>query len=471
MSSRLSGWAAGVLVAIVFSTWGVFAFRTFQNLYSPPDQPREWGEKEWEDVFDLSVPDPLPTLLSEPAPALTLREDEYEFRVESEYRQIESNHRYYEVFDAGDGGREIVLPTGNRLILEAIALVLPSDGEWENERYPKVVADWRDPMTLEPASSDMAGFKWKELMVRGEGPRLYIRVSHQGERPLRWHAPRLYDERMKLPLNQSRSISGDETHAEFYLDLDKWHQSPVRLVVEFAFGEADFRELPLEEEASVEFDGISQVRILNQMPQGYGVRSYSSSSFRQTSVFRMPDNPSDRKSAVVLFVWPPNEMNLIDFQTDLSPKRKTVWGVSGTACLDLYLEEKDVSRFQVRRLPRLGRAVFHLPALPRLVDSENLFETPIDFVRIGSEHRFSRVIANATGLRWTTNDRIPRGEFPMNFKDTTPIALLEEFEKLSGGPQYFDRYEMTLSSKKPPNILERLLEWWRQSGFKPDWLP
>ena len=471
MSSRLAGIGAGILVVAMFAGWGLFVIRTIRHPFSPPDQPREWANKEWEDVFEVSLPDPLPTLGSDPVPALTLSEDEHEFRVESEYREVGSNRRFHEVFDAGEGGREIILPTGNRLRLEAIALVLPSDGAWDNERYPGVAADWREPLTLEPAASDMAGFKLRDLTVRGEGPRLYIRVSHRGERPLRWHAPRLYDEHMKIPLNQSRSVSADETHAEFYLDLDKWHQSPVRLVVEFAFGEALFRELIVEERGSVEFDGHSEVRILNRLPHGYGMRSYSSSSFRQTSVFGMPENPSDRKSAIVLFVWPPHEVDLIDFQTDLSPKRKTVWGVSGKASLELYLQEKDAKRFQVRRLPRLGRAIFHLPALPRLADSDNLFETPIGFVRIGSQHRFSRVIANATGLRWTSNDRIPRGDFPMSYEDTTPIALLEEFERLCGAPHYFDRHDLTLSSKKPPTILERLLEWWQQSGFKPDWLP
>lgn len=471
MGSRLAGRAAVVLLVVVFAVWGLFVIRAIKHPYSPPDLPREWAKKEWEEVFELPLPDTWPTLGSHPAPALTLGEGKDGFRVESEYRDIESSLRLYEVFDAGEGSREMVLPTGNRFRLEAIAMVLPSDGDWENKQYPRIAADWREPLTLEPAESDMDGFKWRDVSVRGEGPRLYIRLSHQGGQPLRWHAPRLYDERMKIPLSQSRSISADETHAEFFIDLDMWHQSPVRLVVEFAFGEAESRELPIKEGASVNFDGLSAVKILNRLPHGYGTRRYSSSSLRQVSVFEAPEDPSDRKSAVVFHVWPPHEVDLVDFQTDLSPKRKTVWGRSGTVSLELHREEKDARRFQVRRLPRMGRIVFHLPALPRLVDSGNLFETPIDFLRIGNQHRFSRVIANATGLRWTGNDRIPGGVYPMGYEDTTPIALLGEFERLCGALHYFDRHDLTLSSSKPPTMLERLLDWWRQSGFKPDWLP
>jgi hypothetical protein len=53
----------------------------------------------------------------------------------------------------------------------------------------------------------------------------------------------------------------------------------------------------------------------------------------------------------------------------------------------------------------------------------------------------------------------------MEVEETTPGKLLEEYERRSGKPVYFDNATFELSTRPPPGLLERIQEWWRSTGI------
>ncbi|MFV1995384.1 MAG: hypothetical protein ACC661_08095, partial [Verrucomicrobiales bacterium] len=363
----------------------------------------------------------------------------------------------------------------NRLRLTAVALTLPGDVEWGDKEYAKARPKWVDPRTGKPLSGPEHKSWQKEQSVPRKNPRLYLRVEKAGNAPLRWQWPEIYDSRGKLRLNSSASWSSEVEHGMFWIDLETWHQAPTKVTVHFAFGDPVSERISLKKCAVVTFGDDASLSLLEILPHGHSSSSSGGSSDRKIRfTFDANTKPQKVPQCSFLFqIWPPINHFLIDYRVLPHGEGYPIFsGGEGISAVELYRKESEATELQLRRFPRLGRAVFDLESLPRLPEVENLFEVPIPLTRIEYESQFLRSALRAAGVseQFTQgHGELPDSMFPLTLTDTTPAAMLAEYERLTGKRLYFDRDALRVTDEAPMGLMEKWKEWWRRK--KPSWLP
>ncbi len=135
---------------------------------------------------------------------------------------------------------------------------------------------------------------------------------------------------------------------------------------------------------------------------------------------------------------------------------------------------------RVKRSHHLATAVFDLPNIPRLPRVKNTFEVPIQKMRIERPHEYLSAAFQSAGVRGNVkqaprfpDSALPQSLFPMTLTDTTPLAMIEEYERHSGIRLYFDAAEMKITDQKPESAFEKwkkmLGDQWQR--HKPSWFP
>jgi hypothetical protein len=232
----------------------------------------------------------------------------------------------------------------------------------------------------------------------------------------------------------------------------------------------------------VKFDDHASVEVVDVLSSRITSSGRSSSaeggvSYQNVS-FRFAQDPanggSQNRRGAIFHVWPPHNEKLIDFAIEekKSPGKKrylNAWGNDGITTAE-FPEESELVSVQARRMPRLGRAVFLLPKIPRLPETDNLFDTPITRVELHYPNHMVDVIKKGAAVQWSgwSGRSVSDVHFPMILEETTPAEVLRLNEDLVGRPLFFDRDELEITAKRS-GMLTDLKEWWRKK--KPSWLP
>lgn len=467
---------------------GLFAVvgALFYALYSVvAEQPRfsrsptkvtESDEGWHRNVFDPGMRVAPPDLISHPAPPTpvsTAPSSSPGFEdvvVSCEYPNFTSSNQLYEVFPS-DESNAVVLPDGNRMKFSAVALFLPTDAEWEiGEKPGEIVPEWIDPRTGQVLVGDEIDETLREARsVPMSSPRLHFRVEVEGEAPMRWLIPAIHDARTRRSIGEV--VPGASVHGDgfFSMDLATWHQTPIDIGIEFAFGEPAIEKLPIEKEAAIRFGDEAFVKVVEVFPNAYRFVRWK----EEDTIFNVYQKPQrNRRTALAIQVWPPQQSTRIEFQPtpDEAPRRiSALRGVGGLRWSD---PDEEVSEVTVYRFPRVGRAVFRLPSIPRLREVDNLFEVPISkmHVKYGSDQIRYAAGAAEVKIDFPVSSRdFPASEFPLFLTDTTPEQIFANFEERKGIRLYFDGDTGTLTDRKPPGFFERIASWWRKyrSGLVP----
>lgn len=449
----------------------VFLMDPGDRWQSDPDAIRPWAPVEYERTLSPSTRQALPALADLPLPTVTVVDSEKGIEITATNTVEFPTEPCHELFFA-DANGTVTLPDGTRLILEAIALLLPSDVREGDERtYPKGRPEWIDPGSGQPYKGDPGATWWqKERSLPRDQPRLQIHVKKEGQVPLCWHSPRIFDARTRVCLNSVSSYSEAETDGDFWAGLHSWHQTSVEISVAFAFGPVEDRVLEMRESATVEFGPAARVEVLRLVPGRISSSQWGGGSDSSYSFFhRATDKPSTNpERSPILFVWPPPAAVMVE---TLAPDGKgdgLLHGNDGVAILTQSGEKATATEVRLRHYPRLGRAVFRVPKLPRLPEVDNLFATPIPKMRIDHENEWLAHVADAVEGRQIHSGAgtpLPDSLFPMEVEDTTPGNLLAEYERQSGKPVYFDDDTFELTAQPPPGLVEKIREWWRSTGI------
>lgn len=468
----------GVLVAAFV---GFILIQLQQPYFSPPDEPRDWARQDFEQAFAPSPAGPLPDLLmSTPGTFTTTRKpDEITLDLAEEPASVQTSE-YHEIFLPDESG-EVTLPGGNRLRLEAIALVQNADVEWRYKTSVKGIrqgdpdpqeldVEWLDPATLDPLPKETTA-DWPKRRIRKQNPSLLLlHVSNSGEKPLRWFAADVYDDRTLMKISTSSQFHSHTQHGQFGIEQLTWHQAPLRIAINFAFGEAEHQELALKQDAEIRFGDDALVRVIES-----NNRPITGSSWGGKQASFNFGTPRDRHKvrSAVLHIWPPHQHTLLDLKATNAAGKTTaqsIWNSSGFSEMEFFREFAEIESVRVRRFPRLGRAVFELPKVPGLPKVDNLFDVPIPRVTLQYGGDFRDVIGKSAGVRWEvhTSD-IPKSALPMTIENTTPAEMVKEFERVTRSRAYYDSGNRTITGKPPAGKLDRLRDWWKRK--KPPWLP
>jgi hypothetical protein len=449
----------------------VILVRTQAPWHSRPDAIRPWAGDEYERTLSPSTRRPLPTLADLPLPDLKIDDSEKGLEITGPTVPEPHDEPFHELFVA-DANGIATLPDGTRLTLEAIALLLPSDpGEGENGSYPERRPDWVRPMTGAPytGNPDAAWSREPQALPR-QRPSLHLHVKKEGDLPVRWHAPELFDTRTRVSLNSVSSYSHGGPDGDFWCEIGIWHQTVVEITVPFAFGPIEEQTLDLKEGATATFGTASRVEVLQILPGR--VSSYEWGD--GTNGFRIflhrpvvePGMPPQRTP--ILFVWPPPSPVMIESLSLKKAGGSLLHGHGGIAHFEQTGTDATATSIRLRRFPRLGRAVFRVPTLPRLPVADNLFAVPIPKTRIDSESAWLGLIAASVegrAIHSGSGAAIPENLFPMEVENTTPAKLLADYERQLGKPVHFDESTFELGDRPPPGLLDRIAEWWRSTGI------
>jgi hypothetical protein len=438
---------------------------------SDPAAIRPWAVEEYERTLSPSTRQALPALADLPLPTLTVEESEKGIEITGAKTVEVRNEPCHELFFA-DANGTATLPDGTRLTLEAIALLLPPDvREGDDRTYPEVRPEWVDPKSGRLYVGDPGAAWWqKERSLPHDQPRLYLHVKKEGEVPLRWHAPRIFDARTRLSLNSVSSYSETEPDGDFWASLHIWHQTSLEISVAFAYGPVEERVLEMREGATVEFGPAARVEVLRFMPGRSSSNEWGFGTDGFRTFFHRPKDEASTNPlrSAILFVWPPPASVMIEALDRNGKGDGLLHGNNGIANLEQSGERATATEVRLRHYPRLGRVVFRLPKVPRLPEVENLFTTPIPKMRIDHENEWLNHVADAVEGRKIHSGAgtpLPDSLFPMEVENTTPGKLLAEYERQSGNPVYYDEATFELSTRPPPGLLERVQEWWRKTGI------
>jgi hypothetical protein len=222
--------------------------------------------------------------------------------------------------------------------------------------------------------------------------------------------------------------------------------------------------------ATVEFGPAARVEVLRFMPGRASSSEWGFGSDGFRTFFHRPreEASTNPQRSAILFVWPPPASVMIEALDRNGKGDGLLHGNHGIANLEQYGERATATEVRLRHYPHLGRVVFRLPKVPRLPEVENLFTTPIPEIRIDHENEWLNHVAGAVEGRIIHSGAgtpLPDSLFPMEVENTTPGKLLEEYERRSGKPVYFDDDTFELTRQPPPGLVEKIQEWWRKTGI------
>ncbi|MFV1996316.1 MAG: hypothetical protein ACC661_12840, partial [Verrucomicrobiales bacterium] len=447
---------AGLALAIVPN--GAIA-RPDPPRVSPADEEREWAKEIYEKTFSPAPESPLPTSKSQSVPildvSLTATEVEVEFTTGERFAVAER----FEIFEA-DARGEVILPGGNRLRLEAITLVQSHEIDWGEKLSQQIRPEWLDPLSLKLLPEEVTK-GWPEEGISKEMPnQLLFRVSNSGGVPIMWKAPLVFDDRTLIRAHSRSRYGLSDGPGRFSVGLHLWHQTPLRVAVNFAFGDARLCDLKLKEGEWADFGDDGFVQVIALAPRRFKWNGWKRRPTgwmtRHQAKFGVMEKPwRTPEAGLLLYVWPPRNQQLIDLTMTGSSGRKHFYPVNGgqgISVLTLRQDPAEVSRVRVRRLPRLGRAVFYLPKIPKLQEVENLFETPIPEATIKRGYEFRKLLTATAGIQWkgaSSLDKVPASRFPIRLENTSPNELIELHQELTGNPLHFDRETLSVTEQMP----------------------
>jgi len=286
----------------------------------------------------------------------------------------------------------------------------------------------------------------RQLGFRGAFPKVRYLFEYPQDEKLKVISYHLFDANTKTRLTGGYSWGGQDGKAYVEMDVKKWHSGPVELVVDLATGPVETIEIP-PREGEVIRQPDWELRLAAVVE---GDSSGTSSGSRGTNSYvqiRFRENETRRPETSFLFLGNPWAYHLpVDIAVTGKDGKEMTGGGGGSSGRYVRkgirgtLEAIDHVRATIYK--DVKRVVFTLPTvygLPKENDEiTNLFETRIPYMRIKSKWEFREAIEGLAQLRFAARTPAfnpPPAYFPIEFHDTTPRELLEEYLSHSPQPQ------------------------------------
>ncbi len=262
-------------------------------------------------------------------------------------------------------------------------------------------------------------------------PRTILR--HGGWENMKVMRFRVFDTRTRRVVTGAGIYRKTENLNIYEGDLAMWHNSPVDIVVDVAYGPCDV----------IEFDPVpgkgysapdADLRLVDRVDA-----SGSSFGGSQSQVnIGLPRKPDETREGL-LFVCQPG-VRASPFTIELLDADGAVisggGGTSGMHALYFVPRDRsgDVERIRIIRRKTLRRVFFHLPYWPGLppenANVDNLFDVHIPYVNLKEDlelERFFRSSLQLSEFRRTLGARRTAGFLPREYTDTSVRDILKEY--------------------------------------------
>lgn len=302
---------------------------------------------------------------------------------------------------------------------------------------------------------------------RGQFPALTMLVETDDTVPMKFLNIRMFDARTGVDLLTGHGVGG----GRFHVSPRIWHQGPVDVVFDAAFGPVQRERLdPVPGSSFLFRQGAIRLIAVHE-----GSSSGSSSGSRgETNVVEViwntdePDEP--RTETQFVFLCLPKAMNLpLSIQFLDRDGKDLPGGLSNSSGLiyraEVPAQRDEIAAIEVSYYPNLKRFVLPLPEIPGLPEEnrevDDLLRVRVPWIRFRNEHDFQRTLESLLQVRFQSqfNPTIPAADFPLVFENRTAGELLDAylayFPAMSAVRLDPDTFELKI--EKSP--LRKALDW------------
>ncbi|CAN5176523.1 hypothetical protein BH23VER1_BH23VER1_35950 [soil metagenome] len=354
-----------------------------------------------------------------------------------------------EILRADPDGR-IVLPGGGGTLSVAAVATAYHSGQGRQSSAP----EWRDPISREPldaATVAALGIPEERQKLRGHAPNLGSQVKFvlhpEGVENLLWISGALTDSQTLGSLSQVGVLPRDRDETAVYdFQGPIWHDGPVTLQLEFAWGEFVEAEGPATPGTTLRVPGaMAGLFALQDGKQrggsfGRDDPSYVVSRFVPTEA----EEPACIAICGFLPYWEGRSADLELVDRNGTVAVSTAWNGSDYVFPAHFegvrAEEAETFRMKVR--PHWARAIVELPGLPNMPNARDQltdnFDLRVPFAKFGNLGEMLTYISNAAQighLGFTGLDERPGVEaleFPRDYRDATLREMLRDITDAAG---------------------------------------
>lgn len=369
------------------------------------------------------------------------------------------------------GNAEIQLPDGALFRLEAIAACLPRPEYFSKETHDEPV-QWLDPISGSAVEVSDLNAKaghfhfYKKLTIAK--PLAKFLITSEGTENVRQTGIMVFNADNHRGLCYSGSTQSEDPMV-LKTNLMQWHDSPLLLVVDVAYGSLETRKLPTLPGSIATFSTFS-VKAMHTEPHTWHANSWGGGP--------MPDITFGSRDTMgsgnflFLSVSPIEFFKACDFEAPGKAKLDIgdLHGGAGISAID----PPSFEEITVRARPHIARLVFEIPALtgllpvpePEFAGQPNLFDLRIPYVRVTTSPRdLEEIVEDAThfDLWWAGDEKQVRKPKSLEFRDVTPADLVEALQQETGGnPPVYVRtkaQEIQIGDDDDVELWEKIKDW------------
>lgn len=408
---------------------------------SPPEGERPWGQdrlRYWLDrevIEGPEVPDEFPEIK-------IFREPAGEIRAEFPRADHRNVWPGIEILRADANGR-IALPGGGSISIAALATAY-HNGRGKQERAP----NWRHPIRHQPLDAstvEALGIPDGRKDLRRHSPQLGSQAKFvlrsEGVDNVLWISGSLIDSKtLEILFSSGLNPRPRDETAVYDYQGPIWHDAPVSLLLEFAWGEF------------IEAEGPAILGTTLRVPGAMaGLFALQNGSQRGASfgrddpgyvISRFVETAADKPGCIGICGFVPfwrgrsTDLELVDRNGKLAVS--AAWNGSDYVFAALFngVRAEDAAIFRMKTRPHWARAIIELPGLPDLPNSHaqltNLFDLKVPFAKFGKLSEMLRYISCAAQigpLDFTDLDErsgVAALEFPREYRDVPLRDMLRD---------------------------------------------
>lgn len=414
---------------------------------SPLVGERPWGRDNlnlWiarKVVAGPALPEKFPAIKIDRAEAGAIR---------AEFPQAEYRNAWpgIELLRADKDGR-IVLPHGGGTINIAAVATAYHSGEGEQNMTP----EWRHPISqqaLDAATVAALGIPEERKNLRDHRPHLGSQVKfvlcQEGIDNLLWMDGDFIDARTLESLFPNRANPRDrDTTAVYDCHGPIWHDGPVSLLLEFAWGEFVEAEGPAAPGTTLHLPGaLAGLFALQNGGQRGGSFGYDDPSY---VVSRFVDTDAEKPGCIGLCGFLPywrgesTDLELITRNGKIAVTN--AWNGNDYVFAALFngVRAEDAVTFRVKMRPHWARAIIELPGLPGMPNSldglTDRFDLKVTFAKFGKLDEMLNYLSRAAQISLGYTDLGERPgvktlEFPRVYRNATLREMLHDVTEAAG---------------------------------------
>ena len=251
-------------------------------------------------------------------------------------------------------------------------------------------------------------------------------------------------------------------------NLKQWHDSPLLLVVDVAYGPMEVQPLSTRPGSLATFSTFS-VEAQHTDPYTWRFTSFGGDPMQEISF-----GHRDRLGSgnfLFLSVSPVEFFKACDFEAPGKTKLNFPGDFNGLAGMSA-IDPPSFEEITIRARPHIARLVFEIPAMPgllpvpELAGQPNLFDLRIPYVRVTTSPRdLAEIVEDAThfNLWWSGMETQVRKPKSMELRDVTPADIIETLRQETGGnPPVYVRtkaQEIQIGDNDYEDLWEKITDW------------